>query len=117
MVGVEEILVAVITFLMHLKYLHLALIADIGQTRALGWINILAGRSRGEMDKDFIREVEMKGLLIGIHLTREKVIAEICPECTFKTPFCQWMLEEVLLDKPDLAFVCKGMRAWVRRSN
>ena len=69
------------------------------------------------MDKDFIREIEMKGLLIGIHLTRGKVIAEICPECSFKTPFCQWMLEEVLLDKPNLAFVCKGIRAWVTKNN
>ena len=69
------------------------------------------------MDKGFIREVEMKGLLIGADLTKEKVIAEICPECPFKTPFCQWLLENVWLPDEKARFVCKGMRAWVNRSN
>jgi len=68
-------------------------------------------------DEGFIREVEMKGLTLGAELPAQKVYEEICPECPFKTSYCEWMLEEVLLDKPDLAFVCKGMRAWVRRSN
>ena len=61
--------------------------------------------------------LDMQGLMLGAGLTREKVKAEICPECPFKTSYCEWMLEEVLLDKPNLAFVCKGMRAWVTKSN
>jgi hypothetical protein len=68
-------------------------------------------------NEGFIREVEMKGLLIGTDLTREKVIAEICPECPFKTPFCQWLLEKVWLPDEKARFVCKGMRAWVTKSN
>lgn len=61
--------------------------------------------------------LDVQGLLIGADLTREKVIAEICPECPFKTPFCQWMLEKVWLPGEKARFVCKGMRAWVTKSN
>ena len=68
------------------------------------------------MDEGVNREVEMEGLLIGANLTREKVIAEICPECPFKTGFCEFRMK-LWLDDPHLASVCKGMRAWVRKNN
>ena len=61
--------------------------------------------------------LDVQGLLIGIDLTREKVIAEICPECPFKQPFCQWMLEKVWLPGEGVRFICPGMREWVRKSN
>ncbi len=69
------------------------------------------------MDKDFITEVEMKGLLLGLGLTVEKVKGEICPECPFKTPFCQWLQEKVWLPDSGVSFVCPGMRVWVTKSN
>jgi len=68
------------------------------------------------MDKDFITEVEMKGLTLGAELPAQKVHDEICPECPFKTLYCVFRMG-IWLDKPDLAFVCKGMRAWVTKSN
>jgi len=68
------------------------------------------------MDKDFIRGVEMKGLTLGVELGPEGVSEDICPECPFKTSYCVFRMS-LWLDKPDLAFVCPGMRAWVRRSN
>ncbi len=68
------------------------------------------------MDKDSIREVEMKGLTLGAELGPERVSREICLECPFKTSYCVFRMS-LWLDKPDLAFVCKGMRAWVRKSN
>ena len=67
-------------------------------------------------DEGFIREVEMKGLTLGAELPAQKVYEEICPECPFKTSCCEFRMK-LWLDDPDLAFVCKGMRAWVRRSN
>jgi RNA polymerase subunit RPABC4/transcription elongation factor Spt4 len=68
------------------------------------------------MDKDFVREVEMKGLLLGAELSAQKVHEEICPVCPFKTGFCEWRMKLALVD-PELRFVCKGMRAWVTKSN
>jgi len=68
------------------------------------------------MDKGFIREVEMKGLTLGAELGPEVVSKEICPECPFKTSICEFRMK-LWLDDPDLAFVCKGMRAWVTKSN
>jgi hypothetical protein len=68
------------------------------------------------MDKGFIREVEMKGLTLGAELGPEVVSREICPECPFKTGFCEWRMK-LTLANPELVFVCPGMRAWVRKSN
>ena len=68
------------------------------------------------MDKDFIREVEIKGLTLGAKLGPERVSREVCPECPFKTSYCEFRMK-LWLDEPNLAFVCKGMRAWFRRSN
>jgi len=68
------------------------------------------------MDKEFTREAEMKGLLLGMELPAQKVYEEICPECPFKTGFCEWKMK-LTLANPELLFVCKGMRAWVTRSN
>ena len=62
------------------------------------------------MDKNEFRSyaaqglpLDVQGLIIGTDLTREKVIAEICPECPFKTPFCQWLLG-VCLSNPRLMY-------------
>jgi hypothetical protein len=41
---------------------------------------------------------------------------EISPECPFKTGYCEFRMKLSLAD-PELAFVCKGMRAWVTKSN
>jgi len=68
------------------------------------------------MDKDSIREVEMKGLTLGAELPAQKVYEEICPGCPFKTGYCEFRMS-LSLAHPELRFVCKGMRAWVRRSN
>lgn len=68
------------------------------------------------MDNDFIREVEIKGLTLGAELPAQKVYEEICPECPFKMGFCEWRMK-LTLAKPELVFVCPGMRAWVRKSN
>jgi len=67
-------------------------------------------------DEGFIREVEMKGLTLGAELPAQKVSEEVCPECPFKTSYCEFRMK-LWLDKPNLAFVCKGMRAWVTKSN
>ena len=61
--------------------------------------------------------LDMQGLMIGADLTVEKVKASICPECPFKTPFCQWLLEKVWLPGSNVGFICKGMRAWIIQSN
>jgi len=77
----------------------------------------VAKRKKVRMDEGFIREVEMKGLTLGAELPAQKVYAEICPECPFKTGFCVFIMS-LWLEKPDTSgFVCKGMRAWVSRSN
>jgi len=68
------------------------------------------------MDKDSLREVEMKGLTLGVELGPERVSREICPECPYKTRYCVFRMS-LSLAHPELRFVCKGMRAWVRRSN
>jgi hypothetical protein len=68
------------------------------------------------MDKGLIRELEMKRLLLGAGLPARKVYEEICPECPFKTGFCEWRMKLTLAD-PEFRFVCKGMRAWVTKSN
>ena len=68
------------------------------------------------MDKDSIREVEMKGLTLGAELGPEMVSREICPECPFKTGYCEFRMK-LSLAQPELRFVCSGMRAWVNRSN
>ena len=68
------------------------------------------------MDKDSIREVEMKGLTLGAELGPEVVSREICPQCPFKTSYCEFRMK-LSLAKPELVFVCKGMRAWVRKGN
>ena len=69
------------------------------------------------MAKDFMREVEIKGLMLGIELGPEVVSREICPQCPFKTEFCQWLLENVWLPGGEVRFACPGVRAWVRMSN
>ncbi len=74
---------------------------------------------RGEVemvDNDSIREVEMKGLTLGVDLPAQKVYEEICPECPFKTGFCEWRMK-LTLAHPELHFVCPGMRAWVSKGN
>ena len=68
------------------------------------------------MDEDFIREVEMKGLTLGAELPPQKVHDEICPECPFKTAYCEFRMS-LSVAHPELVFVCPGMRAYVRRSN
>lgn len=69
------------------------------------------------MDNDFIRQVVMKGLTLGVELGPERVSREICPQCPFSTAFCLWLLE-LWAKHPDTSgFVCKGMRAWVTKSN
>jgi len=69
------------------------------------------------MDKDSIREIEVKGLTLGVELGTEVTSQEICPQCPFKTDFCTFLIS-LWLEHPDTSgFVCKGMRAWVRRSN
>jgi len=67
-------------------------------------------------DEGFIREVEMKGLTRGTELSAQKVYEEICPGCSFKTGYCVFRMS-LSLAHPELVFVCKGMRAWVRKSN
>lgn len=60
--------------------------------------------------------LEMKGLTLGAGLPPEKVKNEICPSCPYHTAFCDFRMS-LWLDKPDLAFVCPGMRAWVKKNN
>jgi len=76
----------------------------------------VADRKEVTMDKGFIREVEMKGLTLGAELGPEVVSKEICPECPFKTTYCEFRMS-LSLAHPELRFVCRGMRVWVRRSN
>jgi len=58
----------------------------------------------------------MKGLTLGAELGPEVVSREICPQCPFKTSYCEFRMK-LSLAKPELVFICKGMRAWVTRSN
>jgi hypothetical protein len=67
-------------------------------------------------DEGFIREVEMQGLTLGVELGPEVVSREICPECPFRTGYCKFRMK-LSLANPELVFVCKGMKAWVRQSN
>lgn len=72
-----------------------------------------------EMDgdnEDFIRELEMKGLTLGAELPTQKVHDEICPECPFKTAYCEFRMS-LSVAHPELRFVCPGMRAWIRKNN
>ena len=66
-------------------------------------------------------ELQMLGLTQGANLPLEKVENEICPECPFKTPFCEFYLQMWKhlneLAGEVVSFVCKGMRYWVTRSN
>ena len=68
------------------------------------------------MDEGVIREVEMKGLTLGTELPAQRVYEEICPECPFKTSYCEFRMS-LSLAHPELVFVCPGMRAWVTKSN
>lgn len=67
-------------------------------------------------EEDFIRKVEMRGLTLGVELGPEGVSRDICPECPFKTSYCEFRMK-LRLEKPDLAFVCPGMRAWIIQGN
>ena len=62
-------------------------------------------------------ELQILGLTQGANLPLEKVKGEICPECTYKTPFCEFMLRIHTGELAGLTFVCKGMRHWVAKSN
>lgn len=68
------------------------------------------------MNKGFIREVEVKGLTLGVELPPRKVYEEICPGCPYKTGYCVFRMS-LSLAHPELHFVCPGMRAWIRKSN
>jgi len=64
-------------------------------------------------------ELQMHGLMQGANLPLQQVRDEICPECPYKTDFCEFMMRihiEVL-EKEGTTFVCKGMRHWVTESN
>jgi len=61
-------------------------------------------------EKQMRLDLDVQGLMLGAGLTVEKVKAEICPGCPFKTPFCQWLLEKVWTPDSDVSFICKGMR-------
>jgi hypothetical protein len=88
-----------------------------GKDTAGRYVRSVAKGKKVRMDKGFSREVEMKGLTLGAELGPEVVSREICPECPFKTGFCVFIMS-LWLEKPDTSgFVCKGMRAWVSRSN
>ena len=71
---------------------------------------------RERRDRVLEEALEMKGLTLGTEWPAQKVYEEICPECPFKTSYCEFRMK-LWLDKPDLAFVCKGMGAWVTKSN
>lgn len=64
-------------------------------------------------------ELQMSGLIQGANLPLEQVERELCPECPFKTPICEFMLRIHIdeLAKKGITFVCKGMRHWVTKSN
>jgi len=68
-----------------------------------------------ENDK-FTLGVEIKRLMQGAEIPLEKVRIKICPACPFKTPFCEFRMA-VSLYNPGLGFVCKGMRAYISKSN
>jgi len=75
----------------------------------------LEARGQGElstMTEDFMREAET----LGVELGAEMISQKICPKCPFKTFYCEWRMKQSLA-KPELVFVCKGMRARVRKSN
>jgi len=64
-------------------------------------------------------ELQMLGLTQGANLPLKQVKDELCPECPFKTPFCEFMMRIHIdeLANEGLTFVCKGMRHWVTKSN
>jgi hypothetical protein len=53
---------------------------------------------------------------VGAELSPEKVAADICPDCSSSSSYCQFRLK-IWLSNPELAFVCPGMRTWVTKSN
>jgi len=64
-------------------------------------------------------ELQILGLTQGANLPLERVRNELCPECPFKTPFCEFMLRIHMdeLESKGITFVCKGMRHWTTKSN
>lgn len=68
-------------------------------------------------NEEFSVMLEMKRLLSGLKgLSHEKVKAEICPQCPFRSGICDFMMELALNDV-NIRFACRGMRAWVTGSN
>jgi hypothetical protein len=63
------------------------------------------------------KEVELiiKGLTQGANIPLEQVLKEICPECSYRTVFCQSMIK--LAEDVGGRCVCKGMRHWVKNTN
>ena len=63
--------------------------------------------------------LQIRGLMQGSSLPLKQVKEDICPECPYKTAFCEFMMKlhmDGLADK-GLRFVCQGMRHWVTKNN
>jgi hypothetical protein len=63
-------------------------------------------------------ELQIHGLMQGADIPLQKVKEEICPECPYRIPICDFLLKihEEMVNK-GARFVCKGMRYWVTKSN
>jgi len=69
------------------------------------------------MDNDNLAgELELRRLMQGADIPLDKVREEVCPGCPYRTPFCDFHMA-LSLDIPGARFTCKGMRAYVTRSN
>ena len=63
-------------------------------------------------------ELELKGLVQGANLPLEMVKNKICPNCSFKTPFCDFMMGiKEKAQESGTRFVYNGMRYWLGRGN
>ena len=69
------------------------------------------------MENDnFTLDIELKRLMQGAEIPIDKVYQEICPGCAFKTGFCEIRMA-ISLENAEIGFVCRGMRAYVAKSN
>jgi hypothetical protein len=65
------------------------------------------------------REPSNPGTNAGQCLPLKQVKEERCPECPYKTAFCEFMMRihmDGLADK-GFRFVCQGMRHWITKNN
>lgn len=61
-------------------------------------------------------ELELRRLMLGGNIPAAKTRSLICPDCPFKTSFCEWRMS-LVENNDDTRMSCKGTRAWITQRN